>query len=67
MKESQRLPIPSSHCGWHRPGNGRDGLNFECGSLRVDKVEYDYLRDIFNNTLSDVLLFSPGSDPAAMK
>jgi len=42
-------------------------VNFECGSLRVDKLEYDYLRDIFNNTLSDVLLFSPGSDPAAIE
>ena len=51
-------------------GTGRvteETLNFECGSLRVDKVEYDYLRYIFNNTLSDVLLFSPGSDPAAIE
>jgi len=51
-------------------GTGRvteETLNFECGSLRVDKVEYDYLRDIFNNTLSDVLLYSPGSDPAAIE
>lgn len=51
-------------------GTGRvteETLNFECGSLRVDKVEYDYLRDIFNNTLSDVLLFSPGSNPATIE
>lgn len=51
-------------------GTGRvteETVNFECGSLRVDKLEYDYLRDIFNNTLSDVLLFSPGSDPAAIE
>lgn len=51
-------------------GTGRvteETLNFECGSLRVDKVEYDYLRDIYNNTLSDVLLYSPGSDPAAIE
>ena len=51
-------------------GTGRvteETVNFECGSLRVDKLEYDYLRDIFNNTLSDVLLFSPGSDPAVIE
>lgn len=51
-------------------GTGRvteETVNFECGSLRADKLEYDYLRDIFNNTLSDVLLFSPGSDPAAIE
>lgn len=51
-------------------GSGRvteETVNFECGSLRVDKLEYDYLRDIFNNTLSDVLLFSPGSDPEAIE
>lgn len=51
-------------------GTGRvteETVNFECGSLRVDKLEYDYLRDIFNNTPADVLLFSPGSDPAAIE
>lgn len=51
-------------------GTGRvteETVNFECGSLRVDKLEYDYLRDIYNNTLVDVLLYSPGSDPAAIE
>lgn len=37
-------------------------ISVECGTMRVEKTEYDYLRSTFHNKKCDVLMYDPQDD-----
>ena len=48
-------------------GDGTDivdgeAISVECGTMRVEKAEYDYLRSTFHNKKCDVLMYDPQDD-----